>query len=104
MAFGGKKTFSVGNAHNSYLHTLCESGIVGLALLLWLWSSIYIRLLAAARDFRDWKDICALTGHALASPSLMLPLTTVVGLALAAQRSFMPLVHERRIAMRTTVS
>ncbi len=104
MAFGGQKIFSKGNAHNSYLHTLCESGIVGLGLLLWLWSSIYFRLLAAAREYRDWKDMrslmiasqgmvvfalfSALAGHSLASPSLMLPLTTVVGVALAAQRSF----------------
>ncbi len=107
MAFGGKKIFSVGNAHNSYLHTLCETGLVGLALLLWLWSSIYFRLQAAVREYKDWKDMrslmmaaqgmvvfalfSALTGHALAAPSLMLPLSIVVGVALAAQRSFAPL-------------
>jgi O-antigen ligase len=120
MAFGGEKMFSVGNAHNSYFHTLCESGLVGLTLLLWLWSSIYFRLLAAAREYQDWKAMrslmiasqgmvvfalfSALTGHALASPSLMLPLTTVAGVALAAQRSFMPFVQQRRIAMRIAVS
>ena len=103
MAFGGEKRFSAGSAHNSYLHTLSETGLVGLALFLWLWSSIYFRLQAGTREFRDWKDMhslmvasqgvvifalfSALTGHALAAPSLMLPVTVVIGVALAAQRS-----------------
>ena len=104
LAFGGKKVFSTGNAHNSYIHTLCETGLLGLALLLWLWASIYFRLQAGVREFRDWKDMhslmmasqgvvifalfSAFTGHALAAPSLMLPVTTIVGVALAAQRCF----------------
>jgi len=104
MAFGGEKRLGAGSAHNSYLHTLCESGLLGLALLLWLWSSIYFRLQAGSREFSDWRDMralmiasqglvvfglfAALTGHALAAPSLLLPVTTVIGVALAAQRSF----------------
>ena len=104
LAFGGKKVFSTGNAHNSYLHTLCENGLLGLALLLWLWASIYFRLQAGGREFQGWKDMHALmisaqgvvifalfsslTGHGLAAPSLMLPVATIAGVALAAQRSF----------------
>jgi len=104
MAFGGQKRLGAGSAHNSYLHILCESGLLGLALLLWLWSSIYFRLQAGSREFQNWRDMhalmvasqglvvfglfAALAGHALAAPSLMLMIATVVGVALAAQRSF----------------
>lgn len=101
-AVDGTRSLSVGNAHNSYIHTLCENGLVGLGLLLWLWFGIYWRLRRAARRYAAFKDahslfraaqgvvifslVAALPGHALAAPSLVLPATAVLGVALAYQR------------------
>ena len=102
VAYDGEKTFSVGNAHNSYIHTLCELGVVGLTALVGLWLAMYRRLLRAAAQFHMLKDayalfsagqylivyclFAALTGHALASPSIMVPATTLIGLALGYHR------------------
>lgn len=101
-AVGEEHSLSVGNAHNSYIHTLCENGLLGLGLLLWLWLGMYYRMKRAARRYAALKDahslfrtaqgvviyslVAALTGHALAAPSLVLPATVVLGVALAYQR------------------
>lgn len=101
-AVDGHVSLSVGNAHNSFIHVMCENGLLGLGLLLWLWLGMYWRLSRAARRYAALKDahslfmagqgvvvfslIAALTGHALAAPSLVLPATTVLGVALAYQR------------------
>lgn len=102
VATGGVKNFSVSSAHNSYLHMLCETGVVGLALLLWLWAAIYLRLRRAAREFASRNEayaffvacqgsiifilVCALTGHALAAPSIGVPVATLVSIAMAYHR------------------
>jgi len=102
-AVEGNKAFGVGNAHNSYFNILCESGVVGLLFFLWLWCLIYYRLHIAAKYFSDQVKLlayfqaaqglvvfsmtAALTGHALASPSLTLPVMTIIGAGLAFQRA-----------------
>ena len=99
FAPGGEPT-EVWHAHNSYLHMLAETGLLGLLLLLVFWAALYRRLsaLSGAEDgrFRAYALACrglvvyafvaALFGHTLASPSLILPLAACAGLALAASR------------------
>lgn len=102
LATDGEKNLSVGNAHNSYIHLLCESGLIGLFLMLWLWIALYIRFGRAARTFKHLRlslalfracqglvvfcMFAALTGHALGAPSLMIPVGTTFGIALAYHR------------------
>jgi O-antigen ligase len=103
VATDGERIYSsAGGAHNSFLQMLSEVGLVGLLLLLWLWLALYSRMRLAASRYRNWKHVsaffisaqagvvfcltAALTGHALAAPSLMLPALTVLGTALAYQR------------------
>jgi MFS family permease len=109
VAYGGKKRFS-GQAHNSYLHTLCESGAVGLGLLIWMWAAIYSRLKKATARFRGFSDLkafytacqglvifslmSAFYGHALASPSICIPVLTVVGMGLAYHRTFEKVIRQ----------
>jgi O-antigen ligase len=92
---------STGNAHNSYLHVLAENGIVGLALFLYLWVSMYRCCQANNRTEDDRFAIAychglraaivcllvaSLAGHALAAPSGGVLLTTMVGAWLAHSR------------------
>ena len=51
VASQGQRVFSPLQAHNSYLHLLCESGLLGLALLMSLWILLYLRLRKAALRF-----------------------------------------------------
>jgi O-antigen ligase len=104
LALEGKKRLTVGSAHNSYLHILEESGVVGLTLLIWLWVPIYIRLTKAEKLFRVFPEIrayyiasqglviftlvAACFGHALAAPSITAPVLTVVSMGIAHQRKF----------------
>ena len=93
---------STGNAHNSYLHTLAETGIIGLVLLLCLWRLIYANCRSSGygkptKQFEfAYCHGCramvvsllatALPGHALAAPSGGILLTTVIGAWLAYSR------------------
>lgn len=92
---------STGNAHNSYLHTLAETGIIGLVLLLYLWGFLYANCRSRDGDSAQPFDIAychgcramvvslfatALPGHALAAPSGGILLTSVIGAWLAYSR------------------
>ncbi len=88
---------STGNAHNSYLHMLAETGFLGLALFMALWLMLYWycqprrgRPVTAADRFEAaycqgcramivCLAVTALAGHALAAPSGGILLTTMVG-------------------------
>jgi O-antigen ligase len=88
---------STGNAHNSYLHMLAETGLIGFGLLIALWVVIYRdcqpRLGRQARAADPFEAaychgcramvvslmVTALAGHALAAPSGGILLTTIVG-------------------------
>lgn len=99
----GNKVFSTANAHNSYFQLLSESGIFGFLLYVSVWIMIYFRSLKAEYLFKPFQQIrayyvacqgivvyimfCALTGHALASPSVMVPVTTILGVGLAFYRN-----------------
>jgi hypothetical protein len=99
----GNNKLSPATAHNSYFHLAAESGLVGLALYLSLWALLYRRCGKAAFILRPLRDLsayfiagqgliifiltCALTGHALGSPSVMLPTMTLLGVAIAFLRT-----------------
>jgi hypothetical protein len=99
VAVDGEQRLSTSNAHSTYFHVLAESGTVGLFMLLSIWVLLYGRLGKASRLLCDFIEIraylvasqglvvyalgCALTGHALASPSLMVPVFTILGTGIA---------------------
>lgn len=99
----GTKKLSPATAHNSYFHLAAESGLVGLVLYLSLWAALYSRcgraatILAPVRELRAFFVAgqglivfilaCALTGHALGSPSVMLPTMTMLGIGIAFLRT-----------------
>jgi O-antigen ligase len=103
VAFQGERIFNVSSAHNSYLMVLCESGILGLWLLLKIWLALYKRLKLAQQDFinipflRGYYVGCqalivftltaALFGHTLAAPANCVPVLTIVGAGLAYHRT-----------------
>lgn len=86
-------------AHNSYLHVLAETGLVGLVLLLTVWWQLWRRSTRALRTFRDTPWIAgyfealrgmivflmagALFGHALAAPIDAVPVLTLLGTGVA---------------------
>lgn len=101
VATGGDKIFSVLSAHNSYLHVLSESGLIGLALLMGLWGTMYRRLgkgadlagddqtkayFVACQGLVVFATVAALFGHALAAPSIGIPALALVGCGLSYQR------------------
>jgi O-antigen ligase len=86
---GPTRIYSDGHAHNTYLHLLAETGLVGLCLLVWLilemrracWqlpSAPLRRALLLALATAIWSSW---TEHRFFTPSQMLPLTIVLGLA-----------------------
>ncbi len=103
FALNGKRTLSVASAHNSYLHVLAESGILGLVLLGWLWKSLFNRLRKAERELASDSElslfmiICqgmvvfVLTssafGHWCASPTVGIPAMTFTGVGIALARN-----------------
>ena len=98
-AVAGEKVLSVNSAHNSYFHLLAESGVIGLALLIIFWASLYKRLkrneiLFHQNDsLRSYYIACqaliifaaagAMFGHWLAAPAIGLPIMTIIGLGVA---------------------
>lgn len=99
VAGEGEQVFSTSNAHNSYFQLLSESGILGVVLYLSLWITMYFRCYKAEKIFFPLQTerayyvacqglvvyilVCALTGHALASPSVMVPVVTIIGVGVA---------------------
>jgi len=95
---------SPGNAHNSYLHLLAETGVVGLIGLLALWVSMYRRLRrtratandAVAKAYMEscmaliwFVVIAAFFGNALCAPSVVVPVLALCGLGLVWQKQAM---------------
>jgi O-antigen ligase len=82
------------HAHHTFLHVFSENGIVGLGLLL-LFMAVFMRNVAAlpmpmAREGLNLAFVTAifssLTEHRLFTPSQMLPIMLLAGLAFAAAR------------------
>jgi O-antigen ligase len=102
VASQGERVFSPLQAHNSYLHLLCESGVLGLALMLSLWFSLFFRMRKAALRFSEQPSLrgyyvacqtlivlilgAALTGHAVGAPTTGIPLFVIIGIGLSYQR------------------
>jgi O-antigen ligase len=102
LGMSGKRVTEVHHAHNSYLHVLAETGLLGLALLAWLWLILLRRVRRGIARHADSRDVCAylkaceaivvfslvaaLFGHALASPSLGIPALTIVGIGISYDR------------------
>lgn len=102
LALDGERVFSDKSAHNSYLHILAESGIVGLALLMGIWLIVILRLRETTRfarghrEFNAYLTACeglvvfvavgAFFDHALASPSVGIPILTLIGVVLSIRR------------------
>ncbi len=89
------------SAHNSYLHVLAESGVIGFLLMMWLWKQMFVRLkrgrlcddinvrafYTAGQGLLVFSLIAAFSGHALAAPSTGILVTTIVGACLSYQRT-----------------
>lgn len=99
VAAGGGKKLSPETAHNSYIHIAAESGLIGLALYMSLWAALYLRCQRATQVLAQVRELkafyvaaqgmivfilaCALTGHAVGSPSVLVPTMTILGVATA---------------------
>jgi O-antigen ligase len=102
LGLSGKRVTEVHHAHNSYLHVLAETGLLGLALLMWLWITLLRRVQRAIAGHAGSRDVAAylkaseglivfalvaaLFGHALAAPSLGIPALTVIGIGISYDR------------------
>lgn len=88
---GPKHIYSDSHAHQTFLHVMAETGLVGLVLLLWLLaemrqSCFQIPSAALRRGLllALWTVIwSSWTEHRLFTPSQMLPLVLILGLSLA---------------------
>lgn len=103
IAFDGRRVFNTASAHNSYFHILAESGLLGMGLYLALWIALFFRARKAETLFKPLQSVrayfvacqalvvyllaCALTGHALAAPSVMVPVVTILGVGAAYYRT-----------------
>lgn len=105
---------SPSTAHNSYFQLAAESGLVGLVLYLSLWAALYRRFSRASTILQPVRELkayfvagqglivfimtCALTGHSLGSPSVMVPTMTLLGVGIAFLRG--NLFAARNVEMR----
>lgn len=99
IANGGVKALAPSTAHNSYFQLAAESGLIGLVMYLSFWVALYRRCGRAVGAFEAVLDLqayfvamqalvvfiltCALTGHALGSPSVMIPTMVLLGVGTA---------------------
>ncbi len=97
VAGGGGKRLSPETAHNSYFHLAAESGLIGLGLYMGFWAALYIRCQRAIKALVQVRELkaffvaaqglivfiltCALTGHAVGSPSVLVPTMVILGVA-----------------------
>ena len=97
VAGGGGKKLTPETAHNSYFHLAAESGLIGLALYMSFWGALYLRCQRATQALVQVKELkaffvaaqgmivfiltCALTGHAVGSPSVLVPTMVILGTA-----------------------
>ena len=88
----GQITHSDGHAHHSYVHVLAETGVVGLALLVWFLICIYKKILDASGSpavragllLGFWTLVFAsFTEHRIVTPSNVLPFALMLGLTIA---------------------
>lgn len=87
-------TFSAAHAHNSYLHILAETGLVGFALTMSMLFAVRKEIdTVTSRSVRLglliglWVTIfSSVTEHRMFTPSQMLPFTIIYGLAVANTR------------------
>lgn len=110
LALDGRRVFNTASAHNSYFHILAESGLLGLVMYLSVWAALYFRARKAETVFRPIQSLrayyvasqalvvyiltCALTGHALAAPSVMIPVLTILGTGAAYYRTSLGLAAD----------
>jgi|GEM_PF-2525909 len=105
LSVGAKaeKKLAPATAHNSYFQIAAESGLIGLVLYLALWVAIYRRFSRASiilQPLRELKSYfvagqglivfimtCAMTGHSLGSPSVMVPTMVLLGVGIAFLRT-----------------
>lgn len=89
-----KLSFNSAHAHNTYLHVLAETGLVGLALLLMMlvkmrqsFNSMAPASVQLGLKLAFWVAVfSSMTEHRLFTPAQMLPFTIFYGLALANSR------------------
>jgi O-antigen ligase len=102
VGVSGQNNPGILQAHNSYLQMLAETGVIGLALLLAVWIAMWRRISAARRAFAAepqvaayfeaaqglvvFAFVAALFGHALAAPTLGVPVLTILGLGISYSR------------------
>jgi O-antigen ligase len=102
FALGGNQVINESTAHNTYLHVLAESGIVGLFLLMWFWRSIFLRLRRAENKYPSgsvmysYFRVCqgvvlfvlaaSMFGHWCAGPAVGIPAMTLIGAGLSYDR------------------
>ncbi len=86
--------FTAAHAHNSYLHILAETGLVGLGLFVWMLVEIRTSIesfeshsIRLGLTLAFWVAVyAAFTEHRLVTPSQMLTFMLVFGLSLASHR------------------
>jgi hypothetical protein len=102
VATGGKIINDDSHAHNSFLHFAAEGGILGLWITMFVWWCAWTELSSFQRKFPHWKQrwllkagkAClmatlaeAMTEHILGRGVVVLELSALIGMTLAAARS-----------------
>jgi len=92
-----QKSHTNAHAHHSYLHFIAEQGIVGLALFLTFWTSLflYLKRIKTQPVIRDYLIIsffaitfASFTANRVTTPAQMLPFTISLGLFLMHKENY----------------
>ncbi len=97
LAVGSHNNYLEKNAHNSYLHLLAEQGILGLGVCLYIWFLIWRTLRRKGNN--QVNDRAMIFIHASLLPIAMLPLSSLLGHALAAPQVGIPITTCAAIAL-----